>query len=431
MGRDYLNSFGLGFLPLSKYVSKGVIKKARQTLDRLPYDKYEDFSYEGIGLGKIAKFSTLRYLIQGSLDNSEGTRTLYKQFIYKGIIMVEASKSVLKEISADLVISSHGIYVNWGIFFEYARKLGLPVYIYSKGDISNTLLFHSNCSSFNIENIWAMTKHLSLGKCENDRLFEYLDSRKTHKNDYFRLNLTLQEDKEKIKKEFGLEGNRKIVLLFPSTLWDCVGTSQDRAFSCAVEWIMETVNYFIKKPQYYLVIRCHPYEVYGYIESRQKVTTLIRDTFENLPENIIIIEPNSSISSYALLGMADIILTYVSSMGLEASVRGFPVIFAGKFFHTDKGYSYDAKTKREYFDFLDNLDKVDRRLSEEQIELAKRYAFTLYFRCNIPADVLLKTENAAFYPAIQRLEELNPGKNRYLDLICDSILNGKEIYIPG
>ena len=98
------------------------------------------------------------------------------------------------------------------------------------------------------------------------------------------------------------------------------------------------------------------------------------------PDNVRVVGPDDPISSYALLDVSDVVLTYASTIGLEAAVRGLPVAVAALTHYRECGFTIDVTSHEELERALD----APRALNDDQVELARRYAFTFFFRCMIP-----------------------------------------------
>jgi hypothetical protein len=69
-------------------------------------------------------------------------------------------------------------------------------------------------------------------------------------------------------------------------------------------------------------------------------------------------------------------------------------------------------------------------MTAEQIELARRYAFAFFFRRMIPFR-LVRSVEGRLAPLPTSAEELLPGRDPYLDFICDRILNGGDFILPS
>jgi hypothetical protein len=176
-----------------------------------------------------------------------------------------------------------------------------------------------------------------------------------------------------------------------------------------------------------LVIRVHPAEITAELPSRQLVVEEIDKAFPILPPNIFVISPESKMNTYALMDNCNSVVIYGTKTGVELTSFGIPVIVAGEAWIRNKGITIDPESQRDYFKILDRLPFNDR-MSEEQKQRARKYAYHFFFRRMIPVEVVRPTDgNPSFVLAVENLAELLPGKNPGLDVICNGILSGKDL----
>ena len=92
----------------------------------------------------------------------------------------------------------------------------------------------------------------------------------------------------------------------------------------------------------------------------------------------------------------------------------------------------DADTPEGYFKILDGLP-LKKRLSEEVRQRGRKYAFHFFFRRFIPVNLIKPSEESSgsYKMNINSLEDLLPGRDKGLDVICDGILNGSEYIYPA
>lgn len=88
----------------------------------------------------------------------------------------------------------------------------------------------------------------------------------------------------------------------------------------------------------------------------------IRDTLGIQFDNLEIITPDNPVDSYTLLKKADKVLTFGSTMGIEAVFWGVPSILAGVSFYKNLGGTYNPSNHEEVMDLLrhPNLQKKDK-----------------------------------------------------------------------
>ena len=131
----------------------------------------------------------------------------------------------------------------------------------------------------------------------------------------------------------------------------------------------------------------------------------------------------------------DSVLIYGTKMGVELSCEGIPVIVAGEAWIRNKGLTMDARSPEDYFSILDRLP-TGRRMDEETIARARRYAYHFFFRRMIPLRAVAPTTGmiAKFLKYrldVSSLDALRPGADPGLDIICDGIMSGSPFVYPA
>ena len=175
------------------------------------------------------------------------------------------------------------------------------------------------------------------------------------------------------------------------------------------------------------MVRIHPAEVTGTLPSRQLVEEEIKNKFDNLPENIFVISPNNSISTYVLAQDCDSAIIYGTKTGVELSAKGIPVIVAGEAWIRNKGISIDVDNISSYNEIVDSLP-LKKRNSKEMILRAKKYAYHFFFRRMIALD-FINIPGKYFNPYsidIKSLKDIMPKKHKGFDTIMDGIIESKD-----
>jgi hypothetical protein len=323
---------------------------------------------------------------------------------------------------------NHGIYVPQGLIGEVLRQHNVAVttwnpayrkqcFIFSHGDTYHHTLMSEPTSAW--ENIpW--------NAALETKLMDYLKSRWYGTQDWIWFHEKPKEDLAAIAQEMGLDLTKPTIGLLTNVIWDAQLHYPANAFPSMLEWIIQTVQYFINRPELQLVIRVHPAEIRGWLPSRQLVADEIHKAFPELPANIIVIPPESQISTYAVMMQCDSVIIYGTKTGVELSSLGIPIIVAGEAWIRNKGITLDAQTADEYFAMLDRLP-LQQALDEATIHRARLYAYHFFFRRMIPLSVMKPDTGWPPYQVqLSGLDELLPGGDTGLDVICDGILQGSD-----
>jgi hypothetical protein len=262
-------------------------------------------------------------------------------------------------------------------------------------------------------------------------ILDYLKSRWQGTRDWIWFHNNPQEDLASIAAELGIDFSRPTIGMLTNVIWDAQLHYRANAFANMLEWVLQTISYFSRRPELQLLIRIHPAEVRGTIPSRQPLVPEIQAAFPTLPSNVFIIPPESRISTYAAIAQCNATIIYGTKTGVELTSMGIPVIVGGEAWIRNKGLTMDASSPEQYFSLLDQLP-LSAPLSDKVRRRALKYAYHFFFRRMIPLNMMVPAKDWAPYRMhISTLAELVPKKEPGLDVICDGILHGTDFIYPA
>ena len=126
----------------------------------------------------------------------------------------------------------------------------------------------------------------------------------------------------------------------------------DMLFPSQIEGINAIVEHFKNEPNVHLYLRIHPHLgniTYSYHTDLYKIKA----------PNFTIIPADSPISSYAMLDIAETVIVFGSTMGVEASYQGKKVINLAFAFYDPLNIVYRPETVEELWKYLDiNYPKI-------------------------------------------------------------------------
>ena len=361
-------------------------------------EDYQKFKTSGICFGEHIKAGLVRYY--GGYTDIEKDK-FYKENILKFAhaafkTFLSVSKIIeLEEIH--LSILHHAIYIPQGVISDTLKLYNISFYSYSMSYRSKTFFFaygdtyHKNFLELkNWENYNFKNKNY-------ETLKDYFDNKSINNQDW--IDFTTKNDSKKFQhlkektKQFKKEN---IFVMYTNVTWDAQIHFKNNIFSNIFEWIDMTIEYFQNNPNKLLVIRSHPAEVYGNVQSRDSIYDYILKNHGNNQSNVIIIKPLDSINSYKLMSITDNFLIYSSKISIELLFYNKKILIAGEAFVRGKGFTLDVKNKNEYFNNLNDLKIFN--LDENTRLKSYKFIYFFFFKLMIRVHLLSKENYSLNHP---------------------------------
>ena len=383
------------------------------------------FTWRGIPVGEHAMAGALRFFATGSLDDEPHGPAVLRRYLEAAILTAAATARLLDAIKPQTMVVTHGIYVPWGLLSEVARQAGVGVSTWNVAYRKRRFIFsHDDTYHHTLltepRDAWELAP---LTESQDRELADYLASRREGLFDWIVFHRAVRQRPEDLARELKLDTARPIVGLLTNVSWDAQLHYPANAFPSMLDWLVETCRYFAGRPDLQLLIRVHPAEVSGFPPSRQPILAELRKRLPTLAPNIVVVPPESGMSTYTLMSLCNAAIIYGTKTGVELTSIGQPVIVAGEAWIRNKGLTQDASNRDEYRAILDRLP-FPGRLDAAQTARARQYAYHFFFNRMIPVPFF---EPKAGYPLFRlklgSFEQLLPGATPGLDTICDGILH--------
>ena len=433
--RDMFESLGVRVLTYGDFVEPGEIDTAWRLARTLTPDEIAAYTVDGLPIGEHARAGAIRFFARTTLEKEPHGIDVLRRYFAAALITRFAVERVMTRERYSSVTFNHGIYVPQGIVGAVVRRHGVRVvnwmvayrknsFIFSHGDTYHHTLMSEPVSH------WA---DLEWDEEIDGELLEYLQSRWTGAEDWISFNRAPQTEMEAIARETGIDFSKPSIGLLTNVMWDAQLHYPQNAFADMWDWLVATIRYFDTRRDLQLIIRVHPAELRGHIQSRQPIAEEIAREIGALPPNIHVIPPQSAVSTYSVMTRCDSVLIYGTKTGVELTSLGVPVIVAGEAWIRNKGITIDARSREHYLELLDTLP-LGRRLDGAAMARAKKYAYHFFFRRMIPLTVVKPVEGRSWSPYavnVARLSDLEAGSDPGLDTICNGILHGTEFIYPA
>jgi len=432
-GRAMFEPLGLKIHYLSELITDADRAHARAVAEAVPAADLPYYAEDGLKIGEHALAGALRYYARGDLAGEPNGEAVLRRYLEAAILSAAAYKRLLGQRRYDVAVFHHGLYVPQGQVGDVCRKMGVRVVNWLVAYRNNTFTlshgdtYHHTLMSEPV----AQWEQMAWGDRQRDQIMAYLKSRWQGDRDWIGFHEKPSDDVRAYAQSVGLDLSKPIVGMLTNVVWDAQLHYPANAFPSLIDWAVRTIAYFKDRPDLQLLIRIHPGEIRGTARSRQPMAEEIARAFPVLPKNVFVVPPDSDVSTYAAMELCDSVLIYGTKMGVELAAVGLPVVVAGEAWIKNKGLTLDASSPKEFFAILDRLP-LGRRLDPDVVEQARKYAYHFFFRRMIPLTFLTREESSLFFNLnIDTVDDLAPGGDAALDIVCDAILDGAPFIYPA
>ena len=414
----------------SEFLSADDKRRCDQVADDLADDQLVRLEYDGLALGPLIRASIESYFKVGRFDPGDPTmvqmgRELARAALYLAVIGDRA----LDELKIDKVLMEDGRKIDWGVIRAVALRRGIPVDVMQWGLRGFSIRVEPNRPGAAVVSmpLWSRWRDQPLTAVEERRLDEYLTRRASVPYEY-RDSVRRVTDPAETRTTAGLPAalTGPTFALFSNVSFDAPRNRTIAAFQTAIEWIVATVRFFESWPDHQLIVKAHPDEACTGV--RDPILPALRAAVDPLPVNVCLIGPETSVAAHSVIGLADVVLAYTSTTAVEATALGKPVILVGGGIHSGRGATMDVATPQAYEALLESICRGDL-VPEVSLELARRYAYSIFFRANIPVRCfgIRGLDVEALH--IQSLNDLAPGRDPSMDVVCQGILRDEPIVL--
>jgi hypothetical protein len=328
----------------------------------------------------VSVFDT-QYTLQ--VEDITREEEVYKLRYARNLEAAQNARAWLVAHKPDVVIVPNGTILEMGVVYQVAKHLGIPVVTFEFGDQRERIWIAQDAEIMRHETdaLWAARGAEPLKTEELQKLQELFSARqdaKTWQNFARQWQDTPTEGGAAVREKLGLD-DRPVVLLATNVLGDSLTLGRQTFSESMAEWIERTVKAFADREDVQLVIRVHPGELL--IHGTSMVDVVQNALGGEIPPQIHLVGPEEKVNTYDITDITDLGLVYTTTVGLEMALRGIPVVVAGQTHYRNRGFTQDPNTWEAYFETLDKLlaDLKAARLTQEQVELAWRYAYLFFF----------------------------------------------------
>jgi hypothetical protein len=322
------------------------------------------------------------------VEDVDPSSDLYRLRLARNEFAARSLLRWLRREEPDVFIVPNGSILEYGVAYHVARHLNVPVVTYEFDEPQHRIRLGQNTEVMREETdaLWQARRELPLTEKQRARVSELLSARqKGSKWQNFPIQFqgVPKQGGEEIHRGFGLD-ERPVVLLAPNVFGDSATLGRQVFSDSMTEWLGRTLLHFVDRDDVQLLIRIHPSE--ARFPTGTSMEEVVRQTLPQLPEHIRLIAAEDPINTYDLVEIASLGIVYTTTVGLEMSLSGVPVVVTGFTHYRGKGFTLDPQTWEEYFETIERAlqDPNAYRLDEAQLRDAWKYAYHFFFEFTHP-----------------------------------------------
>ncbi len=391
----------------------------------------EKYYFKDIEVIRMTNDSVTRYYY-GDIPNEHSVelKRIRKRFLISAMKGVLAAARINDSWKPTIIFSHLNVYSDWEPYYKYfgSKNVQLNTLSISPFNYHAQLLNYADLfSSSERFNKWLQSrqnKHLT--DLEKDELSILLSSRFAGKATVFE-QYGFFDSKTSVSSHLNIDSQKNNIFLFSNVFWDVGITHDDALFKDVISWVLDSIEFISNSSTSHLYIKPHPAEKYDSgATSAKGVIDYIFERFPVLPSNVTIIYPEYKINTYELFPYIDKGVVYNGTLGVEMLVNNIPVVACGRGPYSGSNLVIEPKSMDEYKNILTSEYQVFKP-TKEQVEL---FAYFYFIKTLIPWK-LTKRAYADNFDGFtnESLDKLMPGNDKYLDHLCNSILDAENTVI--
>ena len=362
--------------------------KLADSISQFSVQELMNFEWHGIPLGALC-LPGLRWILRiHHLDDDELTRYLLREYILSAWNIAQRFSDFLDQTQPRAVIVFNGQFYPEATARYIAQERGLRVITHEVGLQPATAFFTAGeATAYPIH----IPDEFELNDEQNAKLDAYLAKR--FQGDFTMAGIKFWADMKGLDESFLKKAAsfKQIVPIFTNVIFDTSQPHANTVFEDMFDWLDMALEVIRLHPETLFVIRAHPDETRLRKSSRETVERWVLSRGVDKEPNVVFVSPRETLSSYELVQKSKFVMVYNSTIGLEASIMGVPVLCAGKARFTQ----YPTVFFPQSVDEIKN--KMEEFLNSEKIEVpadfkrnARRFLYYQLFRTSLPFENFLE-----------------------------------------
>ncbi len=401
--------------------------RIEKDLAALNLDQMADYQYQGIPLGQLTLAALRWTLRRHHFDDNQSTKRIFAEFILSAWSVAENFRKVIEKIHPKTIVVFNGQFFPEAIVRYLGLKNEIRVITHEVALQPLSAFFtDGEATAYPIE----IPKGFKLNRKQNLELNQYLEKR--FQGGFSMAGIRFWPEMKELGKDFWekAEKFKQVIPIFTNVVFDTSQGHANTVFPDMFTWLDLVLESIKKYPDTFFIIRAHPDEDRKGKESRESVAEWVqRKAVTNLP-NVLFVGSNEYFSSYEIIQKSKFVMVYNSTIGLEASLMGMPVLCAGKARYTQYPIVFFPENQEAYEKTLFNFLEAKRIYIPEKFQdNARKFLYFQLFRTSLPFEQFLTIDpewNGYVHLKNLSSDDLFPEKSKTMQVIINGILKNDD-----
>ena len=392
-------------------------------------DQLASWQFRGYALGELVLPSLRWVLRRHDLEDTPAVRNLFLRYLASAAHVVLRFETLLTELRPRALVVFNGIMFPEAAARAVFLRAGLPVVTHEVGLRPMSAFFsHGHATFRQVE----PEEGGELSPAQARRLDAYLQDRFNGRFSMAGIRFwpEMRPLPEGMRRRLEAEG--PAVLVFPNVVFDTSQIHANNLYPSMFAWLEDIRQAMQRHPERLFVLRAHPDENRPGKEAQQSVAQWVVASGVDRLRNVVFLGPSEQVSTYDLFRLGSMVLVYNSSVGLEASIAGLPVLCAGRARYSQAGAAFQPGSREGYRETLEGwLVAGEVQPGKDHADRARRFLDFELFRASLDFSPFLR--DRAGYPGMVEFLPFDPAElNRSadLDVIVRGILDGAPFVRP-
>ncbi len=395
----------------------------RNEISDLSIQELSEYQFQDLPLGALV-LPAIRWVLRCyHLPENEATKTLFRSYILAAENIASQFSRLIAKENPQKVVVFNGMTFPEAAVRWVAQKNNIPVITHEVGLQPFSAFFtYGQATAYPIK----IAENFSLNDHQNKILDQYLEQR--FQGNFSMAGVNFWPTMRSLSNSFNnLSAKYKqIVPIFTNVIFDTSQSHANFIFENMFDWLDQVLTVIQKNPDTLFVIRAHPDEARRGKASRESVADWAKLNRVDTLENVVFVDATEYFSSYELIQKSKFVLIYNSTIGLEATLLGVPVLCAGKSRFTQTETVYLPASREEYLQTFEEFLAVEEvELPEKFIVNTRNFLYTQLYRVSLPFDQFLEEDQVwNGYVQLKDFEwqDLLPENSETLKVISKGIL---------